>query len=230
MHMLTKNWRKSESRILWCVTTATLSFSYEKSLCYPSSDKGSLISDKSSFILYRSFIRAPVGTASDRAPSFLLSRLQQKKERWEEAVHSIDFSHSSRKAWRNINKLTGRSGGSTRVCSASAIPSPHKWWRTGHTRLATASSPDSSTNSCPTYGRFHHLRVTVSPYISGRKVCCCPQTLEARKVSGIGFHLPGVYTPRRVGSQILVLRFPQFPHAPTQNSKDLEKSTCSCVP
>jgi len=174
MHMLTKNWRKSESRILWCVTTATLSFSYEKSLCYPSSDKGSLISDKSSFILYRSFIRAPVGTASDRAPSFLLSRLQQKKERWEEAVHSIDFSHSSRKAWRNINKLTGRSGGSTRVCSASAIPSPHKWWRTGHTRLATASSPDSSTNSCPTYGRFHHLRVTVSPNISGRKSLLLP--------------------------------------------------------
>ena len=44
---------------------------------------------------YRSFIRAPVGTASDRATSSLLSRLQQKKqERWEEAVNSIDFSHS----------------------------------------------------------------------------------------------------------------------------------------
>jgi len=36
---------------------------------------------------------------------------------------------------------------------------------------------------------------------------------------GIGLHLPGVHTPRRVGSQILVLRLPQFLHAPTQNSK-----------
>ena len=53
-----------------------------------------------------SFIRAPVGTASDRAASSLLSRIQKKKqERWEEAVNSIDFSHSSHKAWRTINKL-----------------------------------------------------------------------------------------------------------------------------
>jgi len=45
--------------------------------------------------LYRSFIPAPVGTDSDRAASSLLSRLGQKKqERWEEAVNSIDFSHS----------------------------------------------------------------------------------------------------------------------------------------
>ena len=50
------------------------------------------------------------------------------------------------------------------------------------------------------------------------------------KLSGLGFHLPGVHTPRRVGSQILVLRLPQFLHAPTQNSKDLEKSTNSCDP
>jgi len=77
--------------------------------------------DKECETLYRSFIRAPVGTASDRAASSLLSRLQQKKqERWEEAVNSIDFSHSSRKAWRTINKLTGRSGRSSRVCPVSA--------------------------------------------------------------------------------------------------------------
>jgi len=34
----------------------------------------------------------------------------------------------------------------------------------------------------------------------------------------------------RVGSQILVLRLPQFLYASTQNSKDLEKSTSSCDP
>jgi len=77
--------------------------------------------DKECETLYRYFIRAPVGTASDRAALSLLSRLQQKKqERWEEAVNSIDFSHSSHKAWRTINKLTGRSGRSSRVCPVSA--------------------------------------------------------------------------------------------------------------
>jgi len=62
-----------------------------------------------------------VGTASDRAASPLLSRLLQKKqERWEEAVNSIDFLHSSRKAWRTINKLTGRSGRSSHLYPLSA--------------------------------------------------------------------------------------------------------------
>ena len=34
------------------------------------------------------------------------------------------------------------------------IPSLRNWWRTGHTRPATASPPGLSTRSCPTYGRF----------------------------------------------------------------------------
>jgi len=77
--------------------------------------------DKECETLYRSFIRAPVGTDSDRAASSLLFRLQQKKqEQWEEAVNSIDFLCFSRKAWRTLNKLTGRSGGSSRQCPVSA--------------------------------------------------------------------------------------------------------------
>ena len=59
--------------------------------------------DKECKTLHRSFLRAPVGTDSDRAA---FSPLEDKKhERWEEAVNSIDFSHSSRKAWSTINKL-----------------------------------------------------------------------------------------------------------------------------
>jgi len=66
-------------------------------------------------------MRAPVGTDSDRADSSLLSPLQQKKqERWEEAVNSIDISHPCRKTWSTINKLTGRSGRSSHLCSVSA--------------------------------------------------------------------------------------------------------------
>jgi len=62
-----------------------------------------------------------VGTASDRAAPSLLSRPQQtKQERWEEAVNSIDFSHSSWKAWKIINKLTGRSGRFSCLCPVMA--------------------------------------------------------------------------------------------------------------
>jgi len=77
--------------------------------------------DKECETHYCSFIIAPVGTDSDRAASSLLSWLDQKKqERWEEAVNSIDFSQSTRKAWRTINKLTGGSARSSRLCPVSA--------------------------------------------------------------------------------------------------------------
>jgi len=77
--------------------------------------------DKECETLCRSFIRAPVGTDSDRAASSLLSQLRQKKQEWwVEAVNSIDFSHSSRKVWRTINKLTGKSGRSSCLCPTSA--------------------------------------------------------------------------------------------------------------
>ena len=77
--------------------------------------------DKECETLYRSFTRATVGTDSDRAASSLLSRLGQKRqERWEEVVNSIDFSDSSRKAWRTIYKLTDRFGCSFHQCPVSA--------------------------------------------------------------------------------------------------------------
>ena len=41
-------------------------------------------------------------------------------ERLPPAVNSINFSHSSRKAFTTINKLTGRSGRSSRLCPISA--------------------------------------------------------------------------------------------------------------
>ena len=44
------------------------------------------------------------------AAKALLAKLDRKRrDRWSEAVRSIDFSHSSRKAWSILNNLTGRS-------------------------------------------------------------------------------------------------------------------------
>ena len=55
------------------------------------------------------------------AATALLAKLDRKqRDRWSKAVHSIDFLHSSRKAWSILNNLTGRSRHSPRHCLVSA--------------------------------------------------------------------------------------------------------------
>jgi len=110
-----------------------------------------------------------VGTDSDRTASSLLSRLEEKKqERWEEAVISVKFSHSSRQAWRTINKLLAGLDAPLTSAPSQQTPSPRNSWRMGHTGPAIASPPGWSTRSCPTYGRFQPLRFTVSLNPLGR--------------------------------------------------------------
>jgi len=145
------------------------------------------------------------------------------------SIPSTSRTLAARRGEPSTNLLIGLDAPFTRTLSRQT-PSPRNSWRMGHTGPGTESPPGWSTRSCPTDGRFQHLRVTVSLNPLGGRTCCYHQTPEARKVSGIGFHPPGVHTARRVVSQILVLRLPQFLHAPTQNSKHLEKSTNSCFP
>ena len=71
--------------------------------------------------LYGTFLESPEGSDSNRAATALLLRLDKKcRDRWCEAVQTIDFSHSSRKAWSILNNLTGRSRRSPRHCDVSA--------------------------------------------------------------------------------------------------------------
>ena len=71
--------------------------------------------------LYQMFLQSPEECDSSRAASALLSRLDRKRrDRWSEAVQTIDFSHSSRKAWSILNNLPGRSRRSPRHCAVSA--------------------------------------------------------------------------------------------------------------
>ena len=77
--------------------------------------------DKECERLYQTFLQTPEGPDSGRTASALLHRLDRKKrDRWSEAVQSIDFSHSSRKAWSILNNLTGRSRQRSRHCPVSA--------------------------------------------------------------------------------------------------------------
>ena len=71
--------------------------------------------------LYKTFLQSPQGDDSSLAATALLAKLDKKRrDRWSEAVRSIDFSHSSRKAWIILNNLTGRSRHSPRHCPVSA--------------------------------------------------------------------------------------------------------------
>ena len=71
--------------------------------------------------LYKTFLQSPQGDNSSLAATALLTKLDRnRRDRWFEAVRSIDFSHSSRKALSILNNLTGRSRHSPRHCPASA--------------------------------------------------------------------------------------------------------------
>ena len=71
--------------------------------------------------LYRTFLQSPQRDDSSLAATALVAKLDRKqRDRWSEAVRSIDFSHSSRKAWSILNNLTGRSRHSPRHCPVSS--------------------------------------------------------------------------------------------------------------
>ena len=75
---------------------------------------------------YKTFLQSPQGDESSLAVTALLAKLDRKRrDRWSEAVRSIDFSQSSQKAWSILNNLTGRSRHSPRhyPVSADAIAS-----------------------------------------------------------------------------------------------------------
>ena len=60
--------------------------------------------------LYKTFLQSPQGDKSSLAATALLAKLDRKRrDRWSEAVRSIDFLHSSRKVWSILNNFTGRS-------------------------------------------------------------------------------------------------------------------------
>ena len=76
--------------------------------------------------------------------------------RQSEAVRSIDFSHSSRKAWSILNNFTGRSCHSPRHCLVSADAIASQLVRNGRYKLLTASYPDLSLKKCLTFGGPQH--------------------------------------------------------------------------
>ena len=68
---------------------------------------------------YYEFVNAQSPTETDCKASDLINHPNQnRRQRWEEAVESIDFSYSSRLAWQTFNRLTGHSN-RPKKCSVS---------------------------------------------------------------------------------------------------------------
>ena len=71
--------------------------------------------------LYKTFLQSPQGDDSSLAATALLAKLDIKqRDQWSKAVWSINFSHSSQKAWSILNNFTGRSRHSPHHCPISA--------------------------------------------------------------------------------------------------------------
>ena len=76
--------------------------------------------------LYGTFLQSPQGNISSLAATALFAKLDRKRrDRWSEAIRSINFSHSSQKIRSILNNLADRLRRSSRHCpiSANAIAS-----------------------------------------------------------------------------------------------------------
>ena len=110
--------------------------------------------------LYKTFLQSPQGDDSSLAATALLAKLDRKRRgRWSKAVPSIDFLHSSRKAWSILNNLTGRSRHSP--CLLVTVPFEPmllhlSWLEMGNTRLLTVSHLDLSFKKCLTFEGPQH--------------------------------------------------------------------------
>lgn len=85
--------------------------------------------------LYEDHTTATSEVESAATANILINYLDEKhQERWLEAVESIDFTHSSRKAWHTINRLTGRSAAKPEKCPVSANAIASQLLQNGHFR------------------------------------------------------------------------------------------------
>ena len=97
-------------------------------------------------IRYNEFLRAEPGDKASAKASQLTDCLDKKRrERWEETVQGIDFTHSSRKAWKTFNRLTGRSSRPTQ-CPVTANSIAKQLLANGRFKDSKTTPAQSSKN------------------------------------------------------------------------------------
>ena len=147
--------------------------------------------------LYKTFLQSPQGDDSGLAATALLAKLDRKRrDRWSEAVRSIDFSHSSRKAWSILNNLTGRSRHSPRHCPISANAIASQLVRNGkYEAVDRKSSRLVSQEVSDLWRATTPDAVNISDNFSQRKFTAAFQHLKPGKAPGPDSICPEHYTP-----------------------------------
>ena len=188
--------------------------------------------DKDFETLYRSsFLWAPVGTGPDRVASSLVSRLSQKRqEQSEEAVNSSEFSHSSRKAWSIINKLTGRYGHSFRLCPISANSIASQLVKNGAHKTVNRESTKLNNKQLSDLWKVPpHEGDNIPGSITPEVLTYPLKHLKLGKNSEFENFFPKFILHAGSALKPWLCDF-HILHAPSQNLRDLEKSTDSCDP
>ena len=109
--------------------------------------------------LYKTFLQSPQGDDSSLVAAALLAKLDRKRrDPWSKAVRSIDFSHSSRKAWSILNNLTGRSRHSPRHCLVSADAIASQLVKNGKYEAADRKSSRLVSKKCLPLGGHNTRR------------------------------------------------------------------------
>ena len=136
--------------------------------------------------LYKTILQSPQGDDSSLAATALLAKLNRKpRDRWSEAVRSIDFSHSSRKAWSILNNLTGRSRHSPRHCPVSADAIASQLVRNGKYETADRKSSRLVSQEVSNLWRTTTPdAVYISDTFSRREFAAVLQHLKAGKAQG----------------------------------------------
>ena len=91
--------------------------------------------------LYKTSLQSAQKDDSSLSATILLAKLEGKRrDRWSEAVWSINFLHSSRKVWNILNNFTGRSRHSPRHCPVFADAIAFQLVRSGRYEIVDRKS------------------------------------------------------------------------------------------
>ena len=136
--------------------------------------------------LYKTFLESPQGDDPSLAATALLSKLDRKRrDQWSEAVQSIDFSHSSRKAWSILNNLSGRSRHSPHYCPISADAIASQLVKNGkYEAVGCKSSQFISQEVSGLWRATTPDAVNISDTFSQRKFAAALQHLKPGKALG----------------------------------------------
>ena len=157
---------------------------------------------------------------------------RKRRDRWSEAVRSIDFSHSSRNAWSILNNLTGRSRHSPRHCPVSADTIASQLVRNGKYEAVDHKSSRLVFQEVSDLWRATTLdAVNISDNFSQREFAAALQHLKSGKAPGPDSICPELILHAGAALKSWLRDFiSSCLRAPTQNSQDLEKSACGRDP